>query len=51
MELEINETFMQIFKQGPSPAFGTAHVRERDSVGTRRVKMQGTAGSVLTVAF
>lgn len=51
MELEINETFMQIFKQGPSPAFGTAHVRECDSVGARRVKMQGTAGSVLIVAF
>lgn len=51
MELEINETLMQIFKQGPSPAFGTAQLRECDSVGARRVKMRGTAGSVLIAAF
>lgn len=41
MELGINETFVQIFKQGPLPAFGTAYLRECDSVGARKAEDAG----------
>lgn len=41
MELGISETFMQICKQGPSPAFGIGCLRECYSIRAREGKDAG----------